>query len=56
MKKEFERKEELFQCIREQAEAEGVIIADWDAHWAQNHFLDSNYRFVQALARWLDNN
>ncbi len=56
MQKEFARKEQLFQCVREQAVAEGVAIEDWDIQWAQYHFIESNYRFAQALARWLDNN
>lgn len=56
MQKEFERKEQLFQCIREHAVAEGTLIEDWDEQWAQYHFIESNYRFAQALARWLDNN
>ncbi len=56
MEKEFERKEELFQCIQQQARAEGVVIEDWDRQWAQFHFIENTYRFAQALARWLDNN
>jgi hypothetical protein len=56
MQKEFARKEHLFQCIRQQAVEEGVAIENWDEQWAQYHFIESNYRFAQALARWLDNN
>ncbi|MBS0604304.1 MAG: hypothetical protein JSS60_04610 [Verrucomicrobia bacterium] len=55
MCKEFDRKEELFQRIRQQAEAERIVIAAWDRDWAKNHFADDPRRFVQALARWLDN-
>jgi len=56
MTEEFERKEELYQCIREQAEAEGIAIEASDRGWAQNHALENTHRFVQGLARWLDNN
>ncbi len=54
MEKEFERKEQLFDCIHEQAEAEGIVIEDWDRKWAQYHYIENTHRFVQALARWLD--
>jgi hypothetical protein len=55
MLKEFEHKEELFQRLREQADAEEVQIADWDRDWAKYHYNDDSRRFVQAVARWLDN-
>jgi hypothetical protein len=56
MEKEFERKEQLFQYIQQQAQAEGVVIEDWDTHWSQHHFIENTYHFSQAVARWLDNN
>lgn len=55
MEKEFARKEQLWQYVREQAEAEGVAIADWDHQWAQYHYLENTRRYIHALARWLDN-
>ncbi len=56
IRQEFERKQELFQRIREQAIAEGTVIEGWDRDWAQHHYLDDDRRFIQALAGWLDNN
>jgi hypothetical protein len=56
MEKEFERKEQLFDCIRQQAEAEGVVIEGWDRRWAQYHYIENTHRFVQALTRWMDIN
>jgi hypothetical protein len=56
MEKEFERKEQLFDCIRQQAEVEGVVIENWDRRWAQYHYIENTHRFVQALTRWLDIN
>ena len=56
MQQEFARKEILLRYIYEHAIAEQVRIEDWDHQWAQNHYCDDSHRFVQALARWLDNN
>ena len=55
MEKEFERKEQLLKYLREQAIAEGFVIENLDREWAQYHYLENTYRFIQALARWLDN-
>lgn len=56
MAKEFAYKEALDRCLREQAEAESVVIADWDREWAKYHYLDDPRRFISALVRWLDSN
>lgn len=55
MDQEFAQKDQLFQRVYEQARAENVPIADWDHEWAKNHYNDDPRRFVQAAARWLDN-
>lgn len=51
MGQDFPRKDELYDYIRQQAQAEGFHIHDW----ARQHFLEDSRHFVQALSRWLDN-
>jgi hypothetical protein len=55
MSSDFPRKETLYRRIREQALAEGKRIEEWDQQWAEYHYAEDPRLFVQALARWLDN-
>lgn len=52
---DFPHKEQLYRRVRQQALAEGKRIEEGDQQWAQNHYADDPRLFVQALARWLDN-